>query len=64
MSYPPDTVPSPCVKVCVLDRASGLCRGCLRTIDEIADWVEMTADQKRATLARIEERRTAHGSAR
>jgi predicted Fe-S protein YdhL (DUF1289 family) len=64
MSYPPDIVPSPCVKVCMLDRASGLCRGCLRTIDEIADWVEMTADQKRATLARIEERRAVHGSAR
>jgi predicted Fe-S protein YdhL (DUF1289 family) len=41
----------------VLDRATGLCRGCLRSIDEIADWVEMTADQKRATLARIDERR-------
>jgi predicted Fe-S protein YdhL (DUF1289 family) len=57
MSYPPENVPSPCVKVCVLDRATGLCRGCLRSIDEIADWVEMTADQKRATLARIDERR-------
>jgi uncharacterized protein len=60
MSYPPDTVPSPCVKVCMLDRATGLCRGCLRTIDEIGDWVEMTAEEKRATLERIEQRRAAH----
>jgi predicted Fe-S protein YdhL (DUF1289 family) len=58
MSYPPENVPSPCVKVCVLDRATGLCRGCLRSIDEIADWVDMTPEEKRATLARIAQRRT------
>ena len=59
MSYPPETVPSPCVKVCVLDRASGLCRGCLRTVEEITDWLEMTAEEKRATLERVEQRRAA-----
>jgi len=57
MSYPPDAVPSPCVKVCVLDRASGLCRGCLRTIDEVAGWMDMTPEEKRATLERVAQRR-------
>jgi predicted Fe-S protein YdhL (DUF1289 family) len=57
MSYPPENVPSPCVKVCVLDRTTGLCRGCLRTVDEIAEWLEMTAEEKRATLERVEQRR-------
>ncbi|AXS40105.1 DUF1289 domain-containing protein [Breoghania sp. L-A4] len=29
---------SPCIKICVIDQASGLCRGCARTLDEIAAW--------------------------
>jgi hypothetical protein len=45
--------------VCTLDARRGLCRGCLRTIDEIATWVEMTAEEKRATLERVEQRRAA-----
>jgi hypothetical protein len=44
------------VKVCALDPESGLCRGCFRTLQEIADWLEMTAEQKRATLQRAAER--------
>lgn len=50
-------VPSPCVQICMLDPASGLCRGCLRNVQEITDWLEMSPEQKRATLARIEQRR-------
>jgi predicted Fe-S protein YdhL (DUF1289 family) len=57
MSLAPEYVPSPCVQICTLDPATGLCCGCLRSIQEITDWVEMTADEKRATLARIELRR-------
>lgn len=58
MSLPPDYVPSPCVQICTLDPGTGLCRGCLRSVEEIADWLEMTADEKRAVLARVERRRT------
>jgi predicted Fe-S protein YdhL (DUF1289 family) len=50
------------VQVCTLNPADALCRGCLRTIQEIADWVEMTADEKRATLVRIEQRRIRAGA--
>jgi hypothetical protein len=63
MSLPPEYVPSPCVQICTLDPVSGLCRGCLRSVQEITDWLEMTADEKRATLARVEQRR-AHCQAR
>lgn len=52
-----DSVPSPCVSVCQLDDATDLCLGCRRSVDEIRDWPIMSADEKRATLARIEERR-------
>ena len=46
-------VPSPCVKVCVIDSASGLCRGCRRTLDEIARWSGFSPDQKRAVLTQL-----------
>lgn len=52
-----DTVPSPCTRVCVIDPVSKLCRGCLRTIDEITDWSSNSPAEKRAVLARVEKRR-------
>jgi predicted Fe-S protein YdhL (DUF1289 family) len=36
---------------------SGLCSGCLRTIDEIAGWSRYSESDKRAVWARIAERR-------
>lgn len=50
-------VPSPCNKVCVLDPSSQRCIGCLRTLDEIAGWGEMTNEERRGVLAAIESRR-------
>lgn len=41
-------VPSPCVSICRMDAASGLCEGCCRTIDEIAAWSQMDDEDKRA----------------
>jgi hypothetical protein len=52
-----DAVPSPCTRVCVIDPVSKLCRGCLRTIDEITDWSGKSPAEKRAVLAVLEERR-------
>ena len=52
-------VESPCVGVCVIDERTGLCHGCLRTIDEVASWGSSTAPQRRATLAAIDRRRAA-----
>ena len=48
---------SPCIGICVLDPKTGFCRGCFRTIDEIAGWVDFTAEQKRRVLAAVAERR-------
>jgi len=52
-----EAVPSPCTRICVIDPMSKLCRGCLRTIDEIADWGSKSPAEKRAVLAALEERR-------
>jgi uncharacterized protein len=51
---------SPCVNVCRMDADTGLCLGCLRTIDEIARWSGATADEKLAILVAIEQRRSEH----
>jgi predicted Fe-S protein YdhL (DUF1289 family) len=61
---------SPCIAVCQIDPATGYCRGCRRTIEEIAGWLAMSADERRRVLAAVAKRRaddpppTAPGSAR
>jgi len=47
------TVPSPCIAVCQMDEDNRFCVGCLRSIDEIRDWIIMTAEEKQAVLARL-----------
>jgi predicted Fe-S protein YdhL (DUF1289 family) len=37
---------------------TGLCEGCLRTLDEIAGWSAMSDAGKRAVLAQLPARRT------
>ena len=51
---------SPCLGICLMDPATRMCRGCLRTIDEIRAWYEASAVEKRAILARLDARR--HGA--
>ncbi len=53
---------SPCIGVCLMDPQSGRCRGCLRTIAEIANWYSADAAEKRAILARLAVRRESGGS--
>jgi predicted Fe-S protein YdhL (DUF1289 family) len=48
---------SPCVGICLLDPATGYCRGCLRSVAEIAAWYEAGAAEKRAILGRLDQRR-------
>lgn len=55
-------VRSPCISVCRIDPADGLCVGCQRTIDEIADWGAMTPAQRVEVWRLIAERREAKAS--
>lgn len=48
---------SPCISICVLDD-DDICQGCYRSADEITNWFMASADEKRAILARAEERRS------
>jgi len=58
-----EQVQSPCVSICRIDPASGLCEGCQRTLDEIAAWGTLGDDAKRAIWAAIERRRALRAGA-
>jgi len=50
-------VASPCIDVCRMSPATGLCEGCLRTLDEIAAWSRLDDDAKSQVWQAIEQRR-------
>ena len=56
-SATPTPVRSPCVKVCEMDPATHLCRGCCRTQEERDWWVAYSDAQQRDVLLRCEQRR-------
>lgn len=56
-------VPSPCISVCRMDAASGLCEGCFRTLDEIAAWGMLDARERRAIWRSIALRAQPEGPA-
>ena len=49
-------VDSPCVKICVIHPEERLCVGCYRSIDEIATWSRMSAEERRAVIADLPSR--------
>ena len=49
-------VPSPCISLCEMAPDTGLCRGCLRNIDEIIKWGTADDNYKRAVWAEIRRR--------
>jgi predicted Fe-S protein YdhL (DUF1289 family) len=54
---PPKAIATPCVKVCIVDGASGLCLGCYRSLPEIGGWSALTDDQRAAVMADLPSRR-------
>ncbi|HET7156872.1 MAG TPA: DUF1289 domain-containing protein [Hyphomicrobiaceae bacterium] len=54
---------TPCVNVCVLEAASGLCAGCGRSLDEISRWATMTDTERRRIMLSLPDRRRQVGAA-
>lgn len=52
----PVVVGSPCVNVCRIDRVSGWCEGCARTIAEITRWGKTDDSDRQAILDQLPER--------
>lgn len=58
-------IETPCVNVCDIDRPTGLCRGCGRTVAEIARWSSMTGVERRRIMGELPARTAARlGGAR
>jgi len=53
-------IASPCINVCKMDEQTGLCSGCLRTIDEITTWAGIGDSHRLGILAAVAKRRQEH----
>lgn len=42
---------TPCIGICILDEDAGICVGCGRTGQEIANWVAMGEEARRTVMA-------------
>jgi predicted Fe-S protein YdhL (DUF1289 family) len=49
-------ISTPCIKVCEIDPSSRLCRGCGRSLDEIARWGSMREAERLAVIAVLPDR--------
>ena len=54
-------IASPCTKVCTIDPRSQLCRGCGRTLDEIARWLSLSDSERGRIMADLPARFEANG---
>ncbi|MGO4409378.1 MULTISPECIES: DUF1289 domain-containing protein [unclassified Brevundimonas] len=57
LAQAPRAIATPCVMVCTVDGASGLCLGCLRTLEEIATWSRLNDAERAAIISELDERR-------
>jgi len=58
VTQPPQSIATPCVQVCIVDGASGLCLGCFRTLAEIGGWSRLTSEERQRIMADLPARRT------
>lgn len=54
---PVQAIDSPCVNICRIDAATGLCEGCARTLHEIGRWTSATPEWRAAIMAMLPARR-------
>jgi predicted Fe-S protein YdhL (DUF1289 family) len=54
-------ISSPCIKICEIESTSRLCRGCGRSLNEIAQWGQMTEAQRLKIMAALPERMRSAG---
>jgi len=56
MIWKRDEVESPCVQICVMHPAEGLCTGCYRKLEEITRWSAMDSSERAALLQELPNR--------
>ncbi|HEY8353647.1 MAG TPA: DUF1289 domain-containing protein [Methylophilaceae bacterium] len=58
MSESIEDIVSPCIGVCTMNQESGLCEGCFRSIEEIREWWNMSAEERSEVMQRLEKRQS------
>jgi predicted Fe-S protein YdhL (DUF1289 family) len=49
-------IETPCEKICIVDQASGLCRGCGRSLAEIERWSSYSDAERARVMAELPRR--------
>lgn len=49
-------IESPCNQVCTIEVPTGICVGCGRTLNEIAEWGDANPERQKAILRNLSER--------
>ena len=52
-----DKIDSPCIDICTIDRDSGECIGCGRTIEEVSNWTNFDNLKKKQILENLNARK-------
>ncbi len=55
------TVETPCIKICILHPLLDICTGCGRSLQEIARWGRMSAEERRTVMDGLQARMRAAG---
>lgn len=55
---------TPCIDVCSIEPVTGLCRGCRRTMAEIAAWARLSPAERRRIMRELGNRTPANGAPR
>ena len=48
-----DEIDSPCIDICTIDRDSGECIGCGRTVEEVRNWANFDNLKKKQILENL-----------
>jgi len=48
-----DEIDSPCIDICTIDRDSGECIGCGRTVEEVRNWTNFNNLKKKQILENL-----------
>ena len=48
-----DKIDSPCIDICTIDRDSGECIGCGRTVEEVRNWANFDNLKKKQILENL-----------
>jgi uncharacterized protein len=49
-------IETPCIKICVIEPETGFCIGCGRTRDEIASWLNISANDRHTLMQTLPDR--------